>query len=54
VKTPLGLNGKGLVVGKKKIRNLEFFLPSKEMFITGSIKPARKDCVVYRRKADYT
>jgi hypothetical protein len=47
-----GLDGKGLVVSKKKIRNLEFFLPSKEVLVTGSVKAAGEDVVVPCRKAD--
>jgi hypothetical protein len=52
VKLPLGFDGRGLVVSKKKIRNLEFLLPSKEIFVTGSVKAPRKDMVVSCRKAD--
>jgi len=46
VKLPLGFDGKGLVVSKKKIRNLEFLLPSKEVLVTGSVKAAGKQGIV--------
>jgi hypothetical protein len=52
VKLPVGFDGKGLVVSKKKIRNLEFLLPSKEMFVTGSVKAASEDSIISRGKAD--
>ena len=52
VKLPLGFDGKGLVISKKKIRNLEFFLPSKEVLVTGSVKAASEDSIISRGKAD--
>ena len=52
VKLPLGFDGKGLVVSKKKIGNLEFLLPSKEVLVTGSVKATGEDVVVSCRKTN--